>query len=87
MNLHPNNYFKKLAIQKLAPTNYNDFTVIGTDCRGCYGSTIHCMTYVFQEEIVKMTYTWALCRDQEELDPKAAWKLLEFSAMKTNVII
>lgn len=45
------------------------------------------MTYVFQEEIVKMTYTWALCRDQEELDPKAAWKLLEFSAMKTNVII
>nr|XP_034326103.1 LOW QUALITY PROTEIN: mitochondrial import inner membrane translocase subunit TIM44 [Crassostrea gigas] len=39
------------------------------------------------EEIVKMTYTWALCRDQEELDPKAAWKLLEFSAMKTNVII
>ncbi|XP_048734562.2 mitochondrial import inner membrane translocase subunit TIM44-like [Ostrea edulis] len=38
-------------------------------------------------DIFKMTYTWALCRDQEELDPKAAWKLLEFSATKTNVVI
>ncbi|XP_062608986.1 mitochondrial import inner membrane translocase subunit TIM44-like [Saccostrea cucullata] len=39
------------------------------------------------DDIFKMTYTWALCRDQDELDPKAAWKLLEFSATKTNVVI
>lgn len=34
-----------------------------------------------------MIYIWVLCRDQEELDFKVVWKLLEFSVMKTNVII
>ncbi|KAL3866842.1 hypothetical protein ACJMK2_044103 [Sinanodonta woodiana] len=32
------------------------------------------------EKIMKVMYVWALCRDQEELDPSAAWKLLDISA-------
>jgi len=27
-----------------------------------------------------VTYVWALCRDMEELNPEAAWKLLDISA-------
>ncbi len=32
------------------------------------------------EKILRVTYAWVLCRDQSELDPKAAWRLLELSA-------
>ncbi|KAI2808279.1 Mitochondrial import inner membrane translocase subunit TIM44 [Blomia tropicalis] len=32
------------------------------------------------EKIFRVHYVWVLCRDQNELDPKAAWKLLDMSA-------
>lgn len=32
------------------------------------------------EKIMRMHYAWVLCRDQNELDPKAAWKLMDLSA-------
>ncbi|XP_074605494.1 mitochondrial import inner membrane translocase subunit TIM44 [Brevipalpus obovatus] len=32
------------------------------------------------DKIVRYNYVWVLCRDQEELDPKAAWRLLDLSA-------
>ncbi|XP_064609200.1 mitochondrial import inner membrane translocase subunit TIM44-like [Liolophura sinensis] len=32
------------------------------------------------EKILRILYVWALCRDQEELNPRAAWKLLDISA-------
>lgn len=32
------------------------------------------------DKVMKVTYVWVLCRDQTELDPKAAWRLLELSA-------
>lgn len=32
------------------------------------------------EQILRIFYVWALCRDQEELDPRAAWKLMDISA-------
>ncbi|KAL5004627.1 hypothetical protein ScPMuIL_018083 [Solemya velum] len=32
------------------------------------------------DKILRIMYVWALCRDQEELDPKAAWKLMDISA-------
>ncbi|XP_052100461.1 mitochondrial import inner membrane translocase subunit TIM44-like [Mytilus californianus] len=33
------------------------------------------------DKIMRVTYVWALCRDQEELNPRAAWKLLDISAV------
>ncbi len=32
------------------------------------------------EKVMRVQYVWVLCRDQTELDPKAAWRLLELSA-------
>jgi len=32
------------------------------------------------EKVMRTSYVWVLCRDQAELDPKAAWRLLELSA-------
>jgi import inner membrane translocase subunit TIM44 len=34
-------------------------------------------------KVMRVNYVWVLCRDQSELDPRAAWKLLEMAA--TNV--
>lgn len=31
-------------------------------------------------KVMRVTYVWALCRDMEELNPDAAWKLLDMSA-------
>lgn len=30
-----------------------------------------------QDEILQINHVWAFCRDMEELNPNAAWKLLE----------
>ncbi|XP_059480540.1 mitochondrial import inner membrane translocase subunit TIM44 [Neocloeon triangulifer] len=32
------------------------------------------------DKIMRVNYVWVLCRDQTELDPRAAWKLLELAA-------
>jgi len=32
------------------------------------------------EKILRVTYVWALCRDQEILDPTACWRLIDLSA-------
>lgn len=32
------------------------------------------------EKVMRVNYVWVLCRDRNELDPKAAWRLLELSA-------
>jgi len=32
------------------------------------------------EKVMRVQYVWVLCRDQSELDPKAAWRLLDLSA-------
>jgi len=39
------------------------------------------------EKVMRMTYVWALCRDQTELDPKAAWRLLDLSASSQEQFI
>uniref|UniRef100_A0A8C7M0A1 Mitochondrial import inner membrane translocase subunit TIM44 n=1 Tax=Oncorhynchus mykiss TaxID=8022 RepID=A0A8C7M0A1_ONCMY len=36
------------------------------------------------EKVLRMMYVWALCRDQEELNPNAAWRLLDISASSTE---
>ncbi|XP_031137162.1 mitochondrial import inner membrane translocase subunit TIM44-like [Sander lucioperca] len=36
------------------------------------------------EKVMRMMYVWALCRDQEELNPNAAWRLLDISASSTE---
>ena len=36
------------------------------------------------EKVLRVTYVWVLCRDQQELDPRAAWRLLELSASSTE---
>ena len=32
------------------------------------------------EKVLRVMYVWVLCRDMTELDPKAAWRLLDLSA-------
>ncbi|KAJ3594971.1 hypothetical protein NHX12_004276 [Muraenolepis orangiensis] len=36
------------------------------------------------EKVMRMMHVWALCRDQEELNPNAAWRLLDMSASSTE---
>jgi len=36
------------------------------------------------EKVMRIAYVWVLCRDQTELDPTAAWRLLELSAQPTE---
>lgn len=36
------------------------------------------------EKVLRMMYVWSLCRDQEELNPDAAWRLLDMSASSTE---
>ena len=31
----------------------------------------------FQSRVMQVQHVWALCRDMEELDPLAGWKLIE----------
>ncbi|KAL6034245.1 hypothetical protein STEG23_009314 [Scotinomys teguina] len=39
------------------------------------------------DKVLRMLYVWALCRDQEELNPYAAWRLLDISASSTEQIL
>ena len=36
------------------------------------------------DKIILCNYVWVLCRDQTELDPKAAWKILEMAAQTSS---
>ena len=38
-------------------------------------------------KIMRVNYVWVLCRDQTELDPRAAWRLLELSASSTEQLV
>uniref|UniRef100_A0A4X2MEI7 Mitochondrial import inner membrane translocase subunit TIM44 n=1 Tax=Vombatus ursinus TaxID=29139 RepID=A0A4X2MEI7_VOMUR len=39
------------------------------------------------DKVLRMLYVWALCRDQTELNPYAAWRLLDISASSTEQIL
>ncbi|XP_061797875.1 mitochondrial import inner membrane translocase subunit TIM44-like [Nerophis lumbriciformis] len=39
------------------------------------------------EKVLRMMYVWALCRDQQELNPSAAWRLLDISASSTEQVL
>ena len=39
------------------------------------------------EKIIRMSYVWVLCRDQNELDPKAAWRVLEMAATSSEQLL
>ncbi|XP_062888372.1 mitochondrial import inner membrane translocase subunit TIM44 [Mobula hypostoma] len=39
------------------------------------------------DKVLKMLYVWALCRDQDELNPYAAWRLLDISASSSEQIL
>ncbi|KAG8333353.1 Mitochondrial import inner membrane translocase subunit TIM44 [Homalodisca vitripennis] len=36
------------------------------------------------EKVLRVNYVWVLCRDKTELNPKAAWRLLDLSAQSTE---
>lgn len=38
-------------------------------------------------KVLRVTYVWALCRDTSELNPKAAWKLLDMSANSNEQLL
>ncbi|XP_078527036.1 mitochondrial import inner membrane translocase subunit TIM44 [Lissotriton helveticus] len=39
------------------------------------------------DKVLRMLYVWALCRDQDELNPYAAWRLLDISASSSEQIL
>ncbi|XP_034039224.1 mitochondrial import inner membrane translocase subunit TIM44-like [Thalassophryne amazonica] len=39
------------------------------------------------EKVMRMMHVWALCRDQEELNSNAAWRLLDISASSTEQVL
>ncbi|XP_041086066.1 mitochondrial import inner membrane translocase subunit TIM44-like [Polyodon spathula] len=39
------------------------------------------------EKVLRMMYVWALCRDQDELNPSAAWRLLDISASSQEQVL
>lgn len=39
------------------------------------------------EKVLRVTYVWVLCRDMTELDPKAAWRLLDLSANSAEQLL
>lgn len=40
-----------------------------------------------KDKIKRVLYVWALCRDQTELNPKSAWKLMECSYQASDLFI
>lgn len=42
---------------------------------------------ILQDKVLRMLYVWALCRDQDELNPYAAWRLLDISASSTEQVL
>ncbi|XP_063226411.1 mitochondrial import inner membrane translocase subunit TIM44 [Bacillus rossius redtenbacheri] len=39
------------------------------------------------EKVLRVNYVWVLCRDMTELNPRAAWKLLDLSASSTEQLV
>ena len=39
------------------------------------------------DKILRVNYVWVLCRDQTELDSKAAWRLMDLSASSSEQFI
>lgn len=39
------------------------------------------------DKVMRVNYVWVLCRDPQELNPKAAWRLLELSANSIEQLI
>jgi len=37
--------------------------------------------------VIRVMYTWAMCRDLEEVNPRAAWKLLDIAANSTAQLL
>lgn len=38
-------------------------------------------------KVLRVYYVWVLCRDQTELNPKAAWRLMDLSATSTEQLL
>ena len=53
--------------------------------RGLNGK--YCSNSLVCVQVMRITYVWALCRDQTELDPRAAWRLLDLSASSQEQFI
>ncbi|XP_017694247.1 PREDICTED: mitochondrial import inner membrane translocase subunit TIM44 [Lepidothrix coronata] len=43
--------------------------------------------FSLQDKVLRMLYVWALCRDQDELNPYAAWRLLDISSSSTEQVL
>ncbi|CAH0776094.1 unnamed protein product [Bemisia tabaci] len=39
------------------------------------------------EKILRVNYVWVLCRDRSELNPRAAWRLLDLSANSAELLV
>ncbi len=39
------------------------------------------------EKVMRVNYVWVLCRDQNELDANAAWRLMDLSANSSEQFI
>jgi len=39
------------------------------------------------QKVMRVNYVWVLCRDRTELNPKAAWRLLDLSATSSEQLV
>ena len=38
-------------------------------------------------KVLRVNYVWVLCRDMTELDPRAAWRLLDWSGQSNEQLV
>ena len=43
--------------------------------------------FCFQEKIMRIYHVWAFCRDQNVLDPRASWRLIDLSSSPAEQFI
>lgn len=46
----------------------------------CVRDAKHAVVEGDPEKVMRVNYVWVLCRDPSELNPRAAWRLLDLSA-------
>lgn len=53
----------------------------------CVRDSKHSVVEGHPEKVMRVNYVWVLCRDPQELNPKAAWRLMDISANSQEQLV
>lgn len=53
----------------------------------CVRDSKHTVVEGHPEKVMRVNYVWVLCRDPQELNPKAAWRLMDISANSQEQLV